>query len=479
MRPPATHWNWPLPATAGTIGGLGSGFIGFGWVTVDTSASWDLTGANTLASGQTLTNAGTLTLSDAALTDAGALVNNGQILLDPSTLTAASLSGTGIVTVGNDATLIAQGRVYAGETIDFADGTGTLQLAPGSFSGAIDLLAGDRLLLTGIANATTAEVVNSNTLRVDLANDSTIDLKLSRTFTNETFHVATVNNNAEITALCFCAGTRIATPSGEVPVAAPCDRRPGADRRDGAPPVTWIGVGRVLATRGRRNAATPVIVRRGALADNVPQRDLHVTKGHSLYLDGVLIPVEFLVNHRSILWDDQAQRGATLPHRIGAATTCCWPTARRRRAIATTATAGCSRMPTAAGTTRQNRLCAGADRRRRWSMRRGGGCWTAAAGARDCRLTDDPDLHLLADGRRIDRQFHDSTTHIFRLPTRRDEIRVMLAQRVPQELGLARDDRALGVALRRIILRSGARLQVIEAARPALDGRFLSLRTDG
>ncbi len=78
--------------------------------------------------------------------------------------------------------------------------------------------------------------------------------------------------------------------------------------RDGAArPVVWIGEGRVLATRGRRNAATPVIVRKGALADNVPDRDLLVTKGHALYIDDVLIPVEFLVNHRSILWDDHAQ----------------------------------------------------------------------------------------------------------------------------------------------------------------------------
>ena len=48
-------------------------------------------------------------------------------------------------------------------------------------------------------------------------------------------------------------------------------------------------------------------MRKGALADNVPHRDLRVTKGHSLFLDGVLIPVEFLVNHRSIRWDDRAQ----------------------------------------------------------------------------------------------------------------------------------------------------------------------------
>jgi Hint domain len=71
-----------------------------------------------------------------------------------------------------------------------------------------------------------------------------------------------------------------------------------------------IGSGKVLATRGRRTAAIPVIVRKGALVDNVPNRDLRVTKAHLLYIDGVLIPVEFLVNHRTILWDDRAQEVA-------------------------------------------------------------------------------------------------------------------------------------------------------------------------
>src|SRR5581483_8941216 len=106
--------------------------------------------------------------------------------------------------------------------------------------------------------------------------------------------------SAIVGALCFCAGTRIQTPDGEVPVEClkPGDAvltASGATRL-----VVWIGAGKVLATRGRRSAATPVIVHRGALADNVPHLDLHVTKGHSLLIDGVLIPVEYLVNHRSI-----------------------------------------------------------------------------------------------------------------------------------------------------------------------------------
>ena len=108
---------------------------------------------------------------------------------------------------------------------------------------------------------------------------------------------------------------RIATPAREARVEELAVGDLVLTLRGEARRIVWIGVGRVLATRGRRNAATPVIVRKGALADNVPHRDLRVTKGHALYIDDVLIPVEFLVNHRSIIWDDQRAGGRTLSHR--------------------------------------------------------------------------------------------------------------------------------------------------------------------
>jgi hypothetical protein len=111
---------------------------------------------------------------------------------------------------------------------------------------------------------------------------------------------------------CFLPGTHIATPTGEVRV----ERLAVGDMvrtATGARRLEWIGTGCVMVTRGRRSAATPIIVRKGALADNVPHQDLHITKGHSLFFDGVLIPAEFLVNHRSIVWDDFA-REVTVYH---------------------------------------------------------------------------------------------------------------------------------------------------------------------
>ena len=110
----------------------------------------------------------------------------------------------------------------------------------------------------------------------------------------------------------------------------------------------------MLATRGRRSAATPVIVRKGALAHNVPHDDLRVTKAHALYIDDVLIPVEFLVNHHTILWDDRAQE-VEIYHVELETHDVLLATAPRPRAIATTATAGCSRTPTPAGICRRRR----------------------------------------------------------------------------------------------------------------------------
>ena len=117
-------------------------------------------------------------------------------------------------------------------------------------------------------------------------------------------------DGANVSALCFLPDTLILTPAGQIEVqdlhVGDAVTTFGGTQR----PVTWIGTGSVLATRGRRGPATPVIVRKSALAPNVPTQDLRVTRGHSFLFDNVLIPVEFLVNHRSIAWDDRAREVA-------------------------------------------------------------------------------------------------------------------------------------------------------------------------
>ena len=228
-----------------------------------------------------------------------------------------------------------------------------------------------------------------------------------------------------------------------------------------------------------------MIVRKGALADNVPHQDLRITKGHALFVDGVLVPVEFLVNHRSILWDDHKREVAFYHIELDA----------HDVLIASGAPSESYR-----------------DDGNRWLFRDANSGWGQPpkphcapvltggpivdaiwrrlldrAGPRPGMvLTDDPDLHLLVDGVRIDPASRFGTALSFRLAARPETIRIVSRSAAPAELGLARDPRVIGVALTRIMLCKGVRLRVMEAEDPSLSGGFhgfepaLGLRwTDG
>jgi hypothetical protein len=279
------------------------------------------------------------------------------------------------------------------------------------------------------------------------------------------------------TSVCFVAGTRVATPTGEAPVERLAIGDLVLTAQGNARPIVWIGTGRVLATRGRRSAATPVIVRGGALADNVPTRDLRVTKGHSLLLDGVLIPVEELVNHRSILWDDRAREVSV--YHIELET--------HDVLLANGAPAESYR-----------------DDGNRWLFQNGNTGWglrpkppCAAvltggpivdtvwrrlldrAGPRPgLPLTRNPDLHLLVGGARRDGAEQRPGVYVFNLAGVRDDVRVVSRAAIPQELGLARDPRSLGVALRRITVSAGCESRVIEAEDKVLEDGFYAFEVD-
>jgi T5SS/PEP-CTERM-associated repeat protein len=271
-------------------------------------------------------------------------------------------------------------------------------------------------------------------------------------------------------ALCFLAGTLITTPVGQTEVErlVPGDlvlTAGGVVR-----PVVWVGRGRVLATRGRRGPATPVIVRKGALGPNVPHADLRVTKGHSFFVDGVLIPVEFLVNHRSILWDDRAQEVSIYHVELQT----------HDVLLANGAPAESYR-----------------DDGNRWLFQNANSGWDLApqvpcapvltggavvdavwrrlldrAGARpSVPLTDDPDLCLVVDGVRVD-AVQTGDVLVFGVCGGASEVRVVSRAAAPQEIGVASDPRCLGVAVRRVVVRQGTRFRVVRGEDPVLAAGF-------
>jgi hypothetical protein len=277
--------------------------------------------------------------------------------------------------------------------------------------------------------------------------------------------------------VCFAAGTHIATPTGEVPVEQLQIGDLVLTAHNLSRPVRWIGQGKVLATRGRRSAATPVIVRKGALADNVPNRDLRVTKAHALYIDDVLIPVEFLVNHRTILWDDRAQEVAIYHVELDS----------HDVLLANGAPAESYR-----------------DDGNRWLFRNASADWHLPpqapcapvltggpvvdavwrrlldrAGPRALPpLTADPDLHLVVDGVRVDAQERQGSVYVFRLPPRPNSVVIASREAVPAELGIARDPRSLGVALRRVAVRQGTKFMLFDAGDDRLTVGFHAYEAD-
>jgi hypothetical protein len=103
--------------------------------------------------------------------------------------------------------------------------------------------------------------------------------------------------------MCFLKGTKIQTAEGERKVEdlAIGDLLP--TMFGGLRPVQWIGrypIKRSDPSKPWVKDALPVRIARSALAPDIPHSDLYVTGGHSLLIDGVLVPAEVLINGTTI-----------------------------------------------------------------------------------------------------------------------------------------------------------------------------------
>jgi hypothetical protein len=184
-------------AGSGTISGIGSSYVGFAAITVDSGARWTIAGYNTLAAGVTLTNSGTDTVI-------GTLVNAGRMTA-ASTLVGVSVGTGGFVSnqsggtiaayyaavIGNTTgTLVNSGRISAAST---GAGTGVKLANGGSFTNSLGgTVTGDiGVYATGASAAT---IVNAGSINGQGGGNNGVALLGGGTFSN--LNGGTVTNGA-------------------------------------------------------------------------------------------------------------------------------------------------------------------------------------------------------------------------------------------------------------------------------------------
>ena len=243
----------------------------------------------------------------------------------PAQLLAELLRGSGTLTGSGSEYVLNFGTVAQGSAAPYAN----LGFANGAAGPADDLfgafaISGDGAFTnTGFAAALSGSLGDSSAVSslAALAPGATDAQPLITLATGspgsfvETIVIDPTDNNAsgysaamspvtltvEGDVACFCAGARILTEHGEVAV-----ERLSAGLRlrtaDGRlRPLRWLGRSRIAWRGIDPLRLLPVRIAAGALGRGRPTRDLLLSPGHAIFLDGILIQAGALVNGTSIM----------------------------------------------------------------------------------------------------------------------------------------------------------------------------------
>jgi len=294
----------------------GSGvYAGGGSVTNVASASITGAGVGVRVFNGTLTNGGTITGNNGTAVDFGGFGSN-LLVLEPSyrfsgkvvgaksasnTLELASAASAGTV-AGLGTQFTNFGPIVFDAGAQWSITGNTVGLA-GTITG---FAAGDTIEVTGVT--ANGSIYVGGVLTLDEVGGGTVPLALPGSFTTTSFNVAPISGGTEITLACFAAGTRLLTVAGEAAVETLTPGDLLVTRSGRLRPVQWIGHRRVaLAHHPRPEDVCPVRVRAHSFAPDMPHRDLLVSPDHSVFVDGVLIPVRHLLNGATIVQEAVAE----------------------------------------------------------------------------------------------------------------------------------------------------------------------------
>jgi Hint domain len=281
----------------------------------------------------------------------------------------------------------------------------------------------------------------------------------------------------ELTATCFTPGTLIETETG----ARPVEELRSGERVwavAGASPrlseIRWIGQRRIdLRRHPKPEGLYPVRIRKDALGEGLPARDLLVSPDHCLLIEGQLIPAKLLINGLSITHErsitavhyfhiELDNHDAVLAEGVPAES---YLDTGNRGFFGNTATPDLiPELPEPeAMIAWQDRLCAPL----RLRTEEADGLWqrfherAKAVGycepARE--ITDESDIRLMAGGREFRPVLRRDSHCTFVLPAASGEIRIMSRSAVPTDLDRSTNDwRRLGVAISKIVVRAGTKV---------------------
>jgi len=302
-----------------------------------------------------------------------------------------------------------------------------------------------------------------------------------------------------IQCVCYAAGTRILTATGERTVESLMQGDIVLTLAGGeliAQPVKWIGQRRIdLTAHPRPETVAPIRIRRGAFAEHMPHNDLLLSPDHAVFVDGKLICARQLVN------------GSTIRQEAGRTSVEYFHVELDTHAILLA-----EGLPAESYLNTGNRcffansgeplvLHPDLTDETDYPAREAGSCapfvsdeasvlpvWqrlaerAAALGQPAPRLdtTDDPELRIVAKGRTVRPLYGENGLYIFALPKGATEVRVISRAGAPTDARPWLDDRrCLGVNVERIVLRGANELREVPVDHPGLSQGWHEVERDG
>lgn len=277
---------------------------GTGLVIGGGAATLDITGSYTTADFSVVTSGSLTTITDVVVNAPTIGPDMSQTIASGETVASPVISGGTLD--------LADGSLVLGD-ITFSGTNGELILGADSLANTIDgFTVGDTIELLGVPYEAgdTATVGTAGLLTlVTEGGDYTLSIA-GVTVGEDNFSLSSDIVLTE-TAPCFCAGTRILTARGEVPVEALVIGDEVVTVREGGPvsrKITWIGHRTVETDRhASPKDVWPVGVAAGAFGAGLPVRDLWLSPGHAVLAGQVLTPICNLQNGATIRQERRAR----------------------------------------------------------------------------------------------------------------------------------------------------------------------------